>query len=329
MKKNVWKSDQPLFVQAPMENVTDSVFRQIIAKCAKPDIFFTEFTNADGLCSEGSGTVARRLQYTALETPIIAQIWGSKPEYFYLAAKMIQKMGFDGIDINMGCPDKTVTKKGLCSALINNHTLAHEIIVATRKGASNLPVSVKTRIGYSKIETENWISFLLSHNLDAIIVHGRTAKEMSKVANHWDEIGKCVTLRDRLSPHTVLIGNGDIQNQAECYEKIKKHALDGIMIGRGIFHDISIFNKNPYKKEITVTEKIVLLMDHLTLFDSTWGESKDFNNKFFKIYINEIPYATDIREKLIRMKFKEQIRYLKSILQFIKTEHQFTNNIVR
>src|SRR5579872_5862932 len=213
---------KPIFSLAPMEDVTDTVFRQIICTTGKPDVFFTEFTNVDGVASVGHDVVARRLQYTEIEHPIIAQIWGMVPENYYKVAKELVERGFDGIDINMGCPQHDVTLHGACSALIKNHALAKEIIQATKEGVrdashppdvkrphpnpllkgegikkeENIPVSVKTRIGFKNIQTEEWIGFLLEQDLAVITVHGRTAAEMSKVPCHWDEIGKAVRLRD-------------------------------------------------------------------------------------------------------------------------------------
>jgi len=319
--KNIWQDlPKPLFIQAPMEDVTDTVFRQIFTRCGKPDIFFTEFTSVDGMCSVGYNQVAKRLLYTENERPLIAQVWGSKPEYFLRAAQMIQEMGFDGIDLNMGCPQRSVTKKGLCSALIKNHALAKEIIQATQEGASDLPVSVKTRIGFSEIQTEEWIGFLLQQNLTALTVHGRTAKEMSKVPAHWDEIGKAVQLRDKIAPQTILIGNGDIKSREEAFEKIKTYKVDGVMIGRGIFHDLQIFNKdNP--KPLSSIDKIHLLIDHITLFNTTWQDKKDFNilRHYYKIYISDLPHATDIRDSLMKITTpSETITFLEDLLAHLE-----------
>lgn len=326
--KNIWNElPKPLFIQAPMEDVTDTVFRQIFAKCGNPDIFFTEFTSVDGICSVGYNQVAKRLRFTENERPLIAQLWGSKPEYFFKAAQKIKDMGFDGIDLNMGCPQRSVTKKGLCSALIKNHPLAKEIIQATQEGAGNLPVSVKTRIGFSEIQTEDWIGFLLEQNLVALTVHGRTAKEMSKVPAHWDEIGKAIELRNKISPKTLLIGNGDIKTRQDAFEKIERYKLDGVMIGRGIFHNLQIFNKNE-PRPLTHTEKIHLLIDHITLFEQTWGDKKDFHilRHFYKIYISELPHATDIRDEMMKIETpNETITYLNDLLAHLENDqrHQY------
>src|SRR5258708_9488026 len=182
----------------------------MVIKIGKPYLFFTEFTNSAGLCSVGKTSIAKRLEFTPLERPIIAQIWGKEPKHFLKASKMIAEMQFDGIDINMGCPDRKIVQKGSCGGLIQNHELAVDIIHATKEAAGNLPLSVKTRLGFGKIETEKWISFLLSQELSAITIHARTVREMSKVPAHWEEIGKAVALRNQIDKNTLIIGNGDI-----------------------------------------------------------------------------------------------------------------------
>lgn len=323
--KKIWqKLKKPIFAQSPMEDVTDTVFRQIIAKCGKPDVFFTEFTNVEGLCSRGRDKVGRRLIFSPIEKPIIAQIWGLNPEKFYEASKIISKMGFAGIDINMGCPEKSVVKKGAGGKLIDNPDLAKEIILAVKKGADGLPVSVKTRIGVKEIQTEKWIRFLLEQNLDCITVHGRTVKEQSEAPNHWDEIGKAVKIRNEMKLKTLIIGNGDIQTRKNAFEKIEKYKLDGIMIGRGIFNNLWIFNKeNIDPTKISYENKLELLIEHLVLFDKTWGKkpespkgSKNFSlmKKFYRIYISGHPNAKELRMKLMELNtIKNTLAFLKSL----------------
>lgn len=297
-----------------MEDVTDTVFRQIIAKCGKPDVFFTEFTNVEGMCSPGRDKVGKRLIFTNNEKPIVAQIWGNNPKNYFETAKLIKTMGFDGIDINMGCPEKPVIKKGSCAALINNHQLASEIILATREGAGSLPISVKTRIGIKDIQTEEWLGFLLGLNLDALIIHGRTVAEMSDVPAHWDEIEKVVKLRDRMKVKTLIIGNGDVKDLKDAMEKYKKYKVDGIMVGRGIFNNLWLFDKNVNPANISYQEKLKLLIEHITLFDKTWGKNKNFSimKKFYKIYISGRPDATIVRGKLMEFKTaSETLKFLK------------------
>jgi tRNA-dihydrouridine synthase len=218
--KSFWqKLPKPILALAPMEDVTDTVFRRIVALCARPTVFFTEFTSVDGLFSRGREEVIRRLDYTEHERPIIAQIWGNTPELFYKAAKLIAEMKFDGVDINAGCPEKNVTARGGGACLIQDPPLMKKIIAATKEGG--LPVSVKTRLGYKKI-SDDWIQFLLEQDLDALIIHGRTAAELSKVPARWDEIAKAVKLRNDMGKNTVIIGNGDGEYFRICGRLIRK-----------------------------------------------------------------------------------------------------------
>lgn len=312
---NFWqKLTKPFLILAPMDDVTDTVFRQIVAQTARPDVYFTEFTNCDGLNSKGRDALMNRLQYSQIERPIVAQIWGTNPKTFYQTAQLVQKLGFDGIDINMGCPVRTITRHGACGALIKNPNLAKQLIDATKKGAPNLPLSVKTRIGVDKITTKEWISFLLDQNLAALTIHGRTVKEQSKVPTHWDQIAKAVKLKDRLRPtstHTLIIGNGDVQSYQEALEKAKKYKLDGIMIGRGIFHNPWVFKKGQAYQPST-TEKLQLLLTHTQLFDQTWGKTKNFAilKKFFKIYASGFGGAGDLRTKLMQTNSLSEVQLL-------------------
>ncbi len=296
-----WKNlKKPFFTLAPMEGATDTVFRQIIASCSPPDVYFTEFTNVQGLLSKGNRQVSQRLKYSKKEKPIIAQIWGNNPEFFSKAAEEIVKMGFDGIDINMGCPERNIVKKGSCAGLIRTPELAKKIIEATRKSSGKLPISVKTRIGSSVIEPE-WIEFLLKQKLDALTLHLRTVREMSKVPAHWERGKEFVELKNKISPNTILIGNGDVENVAEGEEKVKETGFDGIMIGRGVLHDPYAFSKKKSLHNLSVKEKVALLNKHLDLFEKTWKNEKTFPplKRYFKIYISGFDGASDIREKLM------------------------------
>jgi len=299
--KFLWQNlKKPFFVLAPMEGATDIVFRQIIASCARPDVFFTEFTNVQGLLSKGNKQVAQRLKFDKAEKPIIAQIWGNKPEYFYKAAVEVAKMGFDGIDINMGCPERNIVKKGSCSALIKTPQLAKEIIEATREAAGDLPVSVKTRIGFSEFES-SWIEFLLNQNLPALTLHLRTVKEMSLVPAHWEKAVEISALRNKLSPNTILIGNGDVKDVVDAKIKASVSGFDGIMIGRGVFHNPYAFDESIDFHMLSPNTKIDLLKKHLNLFEKTWKDEKTFPplKRYFKIYINGFDGASDLREKLM------------------------------
>ncbi len=311
----IWHTlPRPFFALAPMEDVTDTVFRQIVATCAAPDIFFTEFTNVDGMFSSGAKEVAHRLIFSKKERPIIAQLWGGTPQNYFEAAQVIQKMGFDGIDINMGCPEKKVVKTGLCAALIKNHALAEEIIRATLKGAGKLPVSVKTRIGYSTIETDPWVRFLLSFPLAAITIHARTVREMSTVPAHWDEIKRAVDIKKDMRKDTLIIGNGDIISYADGLAKAKICNTDGIMIGRGIFKNLWVFNQHSAASSKTVEDKLDLLKKHIMLFTKTWNNTKSFQimKKFYKMYISDFPGASVLRTKLMEYdNAEETLSYLR------------------
>lgn len=296
-----WLTSKPLYILAPMEDVTDIVFRRLVQECGRPSIVFTEFTNVEGLASAGNHIVVQRLKYNPDERPIIAQIWGKSPEHFYTAAQQIKKLGFDGIDLNMGCPEKKVIKNGCCAALINNHQLAHQIIEQTLAGAEGLPVSVKTRIGINRIETDTWIPFLLQHNLAAITVHGRTVKELSAVPVHWDQIAKAVELRNRSNCSTLIIANGDIMSLDQADHLIEQYHLDGVMIGRGIFHNPYLFSRNEKWKSTTLSDRLRLLQRHVQQFQETWGHTKPYAvlKKYFKIYISDIEGAAELRVKFM------------------------------
>lgn len=311
------KLKKPVMVLAPMEDVTDTVFRQILIGCGRPDVFFTEFTNVDGIASAGRDVVARRLLYTKAEHPIIAQIWGMVPENFYKTAKELVDMGYDGIDLNMGCPQHDVIRHGACSALIRNQDLAKEIIQATKEGAGDLPVSVKTRIGFKKIQTEEWIGFLLQQNLPLITVHGRTAAEMSKVSAHWDEIRKAVDLRNKMDKKTLIFGNGDVISLQDAQEKVAAYHVDGVMIGRGVFHNPWLFaGIDPVTQ--TIKQRLALLDQHVSLFEKTWGNTKSFQilKKYFKIYLSDFEGASEMRQKFMETNSYDEAKELvKNYLQ--------------
>ena len=308
------KLPKPIFILAPMEGVTDTVFRQIIVSTGRPDVFFTEFVPVDAILSKGKPAILKSLDYSEVERPIVAQIWGTDPEKFYKIAKMLVKMGFDGIDINMGCPVRDVVKTGACSALINNPELTKKIIMATIKGAGKLPVSVKTRIGFSEIQTEQWVSTLLETPIAALTLHLRTAKEQSIPPAHWEEIAKAVKIRNEKGSKTLIIGNGDVKTLKEAKKKLEKYNLDGVMIGRGIFENVYLFNKSVDPTTITPTQKLELLLKHLELYKQSLKPSEDgykklrgeknfqILKKFVKCYINNFPGAADLRVNLMESK---------------------------
>lgn len=307
---NIWEElPRPFFVLAPMDDVTDTVFRQVVAECSPPDLYFTEFVSVDGLQSAGREACLKRLQFTDKERPLIAQIWGKSPDNYYKTARELAEMGFAGIDINMGCPEKRVVKNGCCTALINNRELAGDIVQATREGAGSLPVSVKTRLGFSAVDM-TWTEFLLEQKLNALTMHGRTRAQMSKVPADWDKIGEVRKMRDRLSPATKIIGNGDVMSRTQGQELAEKYELDGIMIGRGIFHDPFLFTQDSPWTDYTKKQKIALYTKHVKLFAETWQDNHCpiyTLNKFCKIYINGFDGAKELRDKLMRARSTDEL----------------------
>lgn len=311
---SIWEElPQPFFVLAPMDDVTDTVFRQIVGSCAPPDLYFTEFVNVDGLQSPGRSALLKKLQFIDKETPIIAQVWGKNPENYYKTVKELKEMGFAGVDINMGCPVKTVIKNGCCSALINNRELAGEIIDACREGAGppagGFPISVKTRLGFKGVDF-SWHESLLSKTLNALTIHGRTVAQLSNVPADWDAIRHIRELRDSLSPDTKIIGNGDVLTREQGLELANMHRLDGIMVGRGIFQDPFVFARTSPWEDFDKEQRVMLYRRHIELFMQTWqhGERPIHTlNKFCKIYINGFDGAKELREKLMSCQSGEEL----------------------
>lgn len=343
-----------------MEDVTDHVFRDLIATLGSPDVFFTEFTLADVVAgvnveevmgstqvndpTEGAGaplpgarshgpaggeepgagpthrsggssrpasraTSAReprlpgRLRSGRLDRPLVAQIWGTKPESYRAAAENIVALGFDGLDINMGCPIRKIRKHGACSQLIANPTLAAELIAAAKEGAGELPVSVKTRIGLSSIVTEEWCGFLLEQGIDLLTVHGRTADEMSDGHARWEEVRRVVELRDQGGHPTLIVGNGDVRHHGEFFSKARRYGVDGVMVGRGIFEDPYIFAGGGRLRRFrnrSRADKLTLLLHHLRAFRSAWERERNYEilKKFYKVYLTGFPDAEELRARL-------------------------------
>ena len=301
-----WKQFKPGFTcLAPMEGVTDLAFRQVVARAARPDVFFTEFTNVNSYSSDkGRHNALERFRFLPEEQPIVAQIWGTKPEFFTETAQAIKQLGFQAVDINMGCPDRHVVATGGGSGLIRTPELARDIIRATKMGG--LPVSVKTRLGYTKAdEWHDWLSNILNEHPAALTVHLRTKKEMSKVAAHYELIPSIVELKNQLSPDTILIINGDIETPADG-QKFIEMGVDGLMIGRGVFHNPFCFEKYPHNH--TKTELIELMRLHLDLYDKYEFAPYDPLKHFYKIYINNFPGASDIRTRLMETKSATEAR---------------------
>ena len=306
----IWQElPKPFLILAPMEGVTDIMFRQVVAKAGRPDLFFTEFTNVSSYASEkGRANALERLEIAPTDAPIIAQIWGKNPEHFAECAAALEDLGFSGIDLNFGCPDKNVNKTGGGAAMIKTPELAVECFRNAKK-STNLPVSVKTRLGWSKVEEyRDWLSILLNEHPAALTVHLRTKKEMSKVAAHYELILEIIKLRNEISPETKLIINGDIKNRAEALRLYEKYPeIDGFMIGRGVF-------QNPYcftDHEATKDELMELLYLHLDLYEKYSKKhyiSYEPLKHFYKIYINNFPGASELRAKLMETHSVEEAR---------------------
>lgn len=309
------KLEKPIFVMAPMADVTDIAFRQMFSKHGKPDVMWTEFVSCDGLIKAPNDILWKDLLYEENERPIIAQIFSSKPKMMEQAAYEVAKLGFDGIDINMGCPAKVIQKQESGAALIKNPKRAVQMIKSARKGIKKackemkketIPLSVKTRLGYNQDEMEKWITTLLKQKLALITIHARTKKEMSKVPAHWNRIIDAVRLRDKISPETLIFGNGDVSSIDQAKEKVKETGCDGVMIGRGIFGNPYLFSK---KREVKgEKESLELLIEHSKLFEK-YLSHKNFNimKKHFKAYVKGFKGAKELREKLMRAKSSKEV----------------------
>ena len=313
---------KPFFILAPMDDVTDTVFRRMVHATAPADLYFTEFVNVDGLQSVGRPNLLKKVRFTADEGPLILQLWGKNPDNFRKTAEQVadgslaKELGlpdginFAGIDLNMGCPAKSEVKNGTCSALIKNRPLALDIINATKEGlAGKLPISVKTRVGFNEVDM-TWIEFLLEQKLNMLTIHGRTKKQMSKVPADWNLIGEGARLRDRISPDTIIVGNGDVMNHQHGTDLAEKHGLDGIMIGRGIFQDPYAFAQQSPWKNIDRESRINLYKQHVTLFQQQWqaGERPIHTlNKFCKVYISDFDGAKELREVLMAAESTDQL----------------------
>ena len=328
-KINFWeKLDKPFFCLAPMADVTDIAFRAMLAKYGKNAdnknqvVFWTEFVSADGLCNPiGRKNLAHILKFSKVEKPIVAQVFGANPENMEKACHLISKLGFDGIDINMGCPDKSVVKQGAGSALIKTPALAREIIRSAIAGADGLPVSVKTRIGFNKEEIDTWIPELLKEDISALTIHARTKKQMSKVPADWNYVRRVVELVKKSGKNIPVIGNGDIKTLQEAKQKIKETGCDGAMIGRGVFGNPWFFSGRD-NQDISIKEKVKTLKEHIDIFDKKLLKAGDKNfavmKKHFKAYINGFDGAKELRNKLMETEtHKEALSILANFQKII------------
>ncbi len=342
MEKGFWgKLKKPIIGLAPMDGVTDAAFRFITAKYGKPDLTITEFTSVEGICA-GALRPLQAFQYDDSERPVIAQIFGSTPECFYKAAFVITELGFDGIDINMGCPAKNVASRGSGASLILTPELAKDIIHQTQKAAKDwsegikieevglpeniveyvktqqqnapynsgltrklLPVSVKTRIGYNSIVIEEWVKHLLETEPVNITFHGRTLKQMYSGLADWEAISRAAKIVHETE--TTILGNGDIASLPDAHERIKKFGLDGVLIGRASFGNPWLFN--PAKKETTLEEKFKVAVEHSVLYAKLFPTSPFIHmRKHLAWYCRGFENAAHIRQKLMMSNNAEEVK---------------------
>ena len=307
------KLPKPFFALAPMADVTDPAYRKVIAKYGAPDVTWTEFVSADGLHAtrekkgmpDAENPLMRDLLYSEDERPIVAQLFSSNPDSMRYAADLCARLGFDGIDINMGCPDKAIERQGCGAGMIKTPEVAKAVIRAAKE--AGLPVSVKTRIGYHREEMDSWLSALLEEGLAALTVHLRTRKEMSRVPAHWELMPKAVALRDQVSPDTLILGNGDVRDLEDARRKARKSGADGIMLGRAIFGNPWLFTGRPLE-EITPEERIEALLFLAREFKAL-APAKHFHilKKHFKAFIQGWPGAPELRARLMELGSVEEL----------------------
>lgn len=343
---NFWKKlKKPIMVVAPMADVTDAPFRQMIAKYSAheradgsfggPDVMWTEFVAADGLVRatpEGKEKLLADLIFSEEERPIVAQLFSSNPAHMEQSARLCLELGFDGVDINMGCPDRSIEKQGCGSAMIKTPEAAKEIIRAAKRGskhgeADGIPVSVKTRLGYNEDVIETWVPAILSESPAALSMHARIRKDLSKVPARWERIKRVVEIRDEIGSDTLILGNGDVLTLEDAKQKISLSGADGAMVGRALFGNPWFFHPNkrlpiqlnalPTKgvnretlitedtsdtsvEYISLEEKLRVLVEHTKLFE----EILSFKNfaimkKHYKAYVNGFPGAAELRAQLM------------------------------
>jgi nifR3 family TIM-barrel protein len=313
--------EKPFFVLAPMADVTDAPFRRLIAKYSAhrrkdgtvggPDVTWTEFVSADGLArapEEGRKKLLADLSYTEAERPIVAQLFSSVPEHMEAAAALCRELGFDGIDINMGCPDRSIEKQGCGAAMIKNPAAASAIIKAAKRGAGTLPVSVKTRIGYNTDELETWVPHLLGHDIAALTIHARTRKEMSLVPARWERVARAVALRNEHNPAVLILGNGDATSIEDARAKAAASGADGVMLGRAIFGNPWLFHPEKDLGNVSLAERFETMIEHTKLFE----ELLPFKNfaimkKHYKAYVNGFDGAKELRVRLMEAKDAAEI----------------------
>ncbi len=317
--RNFWQDlPKPFFALAPLADVTDAAFRSVIAKYSKPagpSVFYTEFVSADGLAlapEEGRKKLLRDLLFTEAERPIVAQFFTANTEYMEKAAALARELGFDGVDINMGCPAREVEKQGGGAALIKTPGLAVELIAAAKRGAKDIPVSVKTRLGYNKDELEEWLPVLLKAEPAALALHARTRKEMSAVPARWDRVKRAVEIRNEMGSKTLIIGNGDLKDLPDAREKIAETGADGAMLGRAIFGTPWLFSNSHELENKSVGERLHIAAEHAQVFEEKLGDIKNFAimKKHFKAYTEGFPGAKELRMKLMETNSAAEIKQI-------------------
>lgn len=304
---NFWESIQgPIRALAPMADVTDAAFRKMIATYGKPDVLYTEFVSADGIyhtreilkMNDVDNPLLKDLRFSANEHPLVAQLFTARPEYLEYAAALMVELGFDGVDINMGCPHDAVVRQGAGAALMRTPKLAQELIRAAKKGTQGkIPVSVKTRIGYSKNDIPEWMPYLLEEDVAALIVHARTKKELSIPPARWEYVGEVVAIRTAqfTGSRTRILGNGDVKSAVMGEELTRKHGADGYMVGRGVFGNPWFFSG----REPVLEEKLRVLVEHAQTYrDLCAHKSIALLKKHFKAYCMGFPGAKELRIRL-------------------------------
>ncbi len=311
---NFWLNlKKPVIVLAPLADVTDAPFRRLIAKYSAhrrqadtiggPDIMWTEFVSADGLMrasQAGKEKLLADLTYTEAERPIVAQLFSASEAHMEGAAKLCLELGFDGIDVNMGCPDRSIERQGAGSAMIKNSEVARAIIRAAKRGAGDLPVSVKTRLGYNHDELETWVPALLAETPAAITIHARTRKEMSKVPARWERVARAVEIRNQIGSATLILGNGDLASVADAEQKVAETGADGAMLGRAVFGNPWLFHPTKDATTVSIQEKLSVMLEHIRQFTELLPH-KNFAvmKKHYKAYVNGFVGAKELRTELM------------------------------
>lgn len=323
MVKGFWdKINHPFFALAPMYDVTDAAFRRVIGKYGQPDVIFTEFVSVDGLAHpDGQKKLMQHLWFDESEHFIVAQVFGIHPQNYAKAATLCRDLGFDGIDINMGCPEKNIIKQGAGAALIQDPARAKDIIAATLSGAGDMPVSVKTRIGFRKEEIDQWLPHIFAMDIPNVTVHLRTQHEMSKVNAHWELMPRIISMRDTLAPQTLVTGNGDVISCVDGQKLVEQTGCDGIMIGRGVFGNPWVFDKK--HSEISIEEKLRVMIEHTYLYEELFKGVKNFAimKKHYKAYAHGFACASELRAQLMEA---ENASHVEKIVQEFLHTNTFT-----